>query len=294
MILYRWFIDYWMEEGLLRDIYTHKITTPKHWNMLMQPFAHSKDEIAYDLIVGNDTVVTPSYDPHCVNDVSNGCHPVQVISAERLVEASTGPAEGRKIAMTMMNHPGIAEHVIEEEAWQCIWTELIVNKKGLKTFIDREGVFSERDYNFSTEMLTEMLHELDRMIDKYSSPEWNLRQTSQDLVDLFNEHRALIQEEYDEVASGIRVLTERDFLGPKERKKRKLQKFAEEIRRKFGLDISKGVKDRRQLDLDDAMVAEDSSKKDYSDFYAAVDNKLLENRASEIESQVFSDDMAHR
>ena len=132
------------------------------------------------------------------------------------------------------------------------------------------------------------------MIDKYSSPEWNLRQTSQDLVDLFNEHRALIQEEYDEVASGIRVLTERDFLGPKERKKRKLQKFAEEIRRKFGLDISKGVKDRRQLDLDDAMVAEDSSKKDYSDFYALVDKKLLERRRDTIKSQVFSDDLKRR
>ena len=28
---YGWFIDYWMEHGLRRDIFTHKLTTPAHW-----------------------------------------------------------------------------------------------------------------------------------------------------------------------------------------------------------------------------------------------------------------------
>jgi len=86
------FIDYYMEEGLLRDIFTHKITTQKHCDMLMQPTAYSKDEVAYDVVVGNNTVVTSTYDPHCLNDVSGECHPVQVIIAERLVKAATGPA----------------------------------------------------------------------------------------------------------------------------------------------------------------------------------------------------------
>ena len=39
---YGWFIDYWMEGGLLRDIFSHKITTPEHWNMLMMPTVYPK------------------------------------------------------------------------------------------------------------------------------------------------------------------------------------------------------------------------------------------------------------
>jgi len=286
---YGWFIDYWMEEGLLRDIMTHKITTPYHWGLLMMPTVYSKDEVAYDLIIGNATV-TPAYDPHCETGVSGGCHPVQIISAERLVEAETGPAEARKIAMVLKNKPGIAEYVIEEEVWQCLWTELIINKKGLKTFIDRGGV-TEREYNFSTEMLAEMLHELDRMITKYSSAEWYWRQTSKDLVDLFQEHRVLVQEEYDEVESGVRSLKQNDFLGPEERKRRKLKQLEEDLSQKLELDVSKGVKNRRQLDLSN--LAEES-KKDYSDFYALVDKKLLERRRDTIKSQVFSDDLKRR
>ena len=79
---YGWFIDYWMEGGLLRDIFTHKITTPYHWSLLMMPTVYSKSEVAYDKIIGNATV-TPAYDPHCVSDVSGGCEPVQVISVVR-------------------------------------------------------------------------------------------------------------------------------------------------------------------------------------------------------------------
>lgn len=214
---YGWFLDYWMEGGLLRDMFTKKITTPKHWNMLMMPTAYTKEEMAYDLIVGNQTVI-PSYDPHCVNDVSGGCHPVQVISAEKLVDTSTGPSEGLKIARVLQNKTGVSDFLIEEEAWGCIWEELIIKKKGLKTFIDREGI-SERDYNFSEEMLTEMVKELDRLINKYSGSAWNWRQTSQDLVGLLEEHRILIQEELHEVRNGIRKLGKFDMLGPITRKK---------------------------------------------------------------------------
>jgi hypothetical protein len=56
----------------MRDIFTHKITTPEHWYMLMMPTVYGKDDVAYDKIVG-DQVVTPTYDPHCVNDVSGSC-----------------------------------------------------------------------------------------------------------------------------------------------------------------------------------------------------------------------------
>jgi len=70
-----------MEGGLLRDIFTHKITTLEHWNMLMMPTVYTRDELDYDRVVGPDTVVTPVYDPHCAaGEVTQGCKPVAVIS----------------------------------------------------------------------------------------------------------------------------------------------------------------------------------------------------------------------
>jgi hypothetical protein len=97
---YGWFIDYWMEGGLMRDIYTHQITTPEHWNMLMLPFAYTREELDYDIVVGNEIEVTPSYDPHCDSengDVTDGCAPVAVISAEKLRDYTNGPPETTKM-----------------------------------------------------------------------------------------------------------------------------------------------------------------------------------------------------
>jgi hypothetical protein len=215
---YGWFIDYYMEAGLMRDIFTHKITTPEHWYMLMQPTRYTKAETEFDQMVGY-AVVKPSYDPHCVYDISGGCFPIKIISAEKLVKADTGPAEGRKIAKVLQQSPGFQDHLIGEEAWECIWTELIVNKKGLKTFIDREGI-TEQDYNFSTEMLDEMIGEFNRLISKYSRSEWTGNEIAQDLVALLQEHLALIVEERDEVLSGARKLKDTDILGPETRKQR--------------------------------------------------------------------------
>ena len=78
----------------MRDIFTHKITTLEHWNMLMQPTAFSMEELEYDQVVGKDTAVTPAYDPNCDNgNVSGGCTPVAVISAEKLRDYTEGRAE---------------------------------------------------------------------------------------------------------------------------------------------------------------------------------------------------------
>jgi len=222
---YGWFIDYYMEGGLMRDMFNHKITTPEHWYMLMQPTRYTKEEMAYDLIVGPDTYVSPSYDPHCLNDVTTGCEPIEIISAERLVEADTGPIEGRRIANVLVNRTGIQDYLIEEEAWECIWNELITNKKGLKTFIDRAGL-QERDYNFSEEMLGEMIHELNRLTVKYSGPAWNMKPTANYLHELLMEHKMLIEEELAEVQAeqeGLRNLTLKDFLGPETRREMMLK-----------------------------------------------------------------------
>eukprot|EP01082_Thalassiosira_pseudonana_P014238 g12977.t1 g12977 contig7:587793-589625(-) len=135
---YGWFIDYWMEGGLQRDIFTHEITTDKHWQMLMRPEVYHRSELEYDLVVGADTVVTPNYDSHCGNgEISGGCQPVAVISAEKLRDYDEGPTETEAIAKVLLNSPKMSPYVIASEAWNCIWEELIVNKRGLKTVSDR-------------------------------------------------------------------------------------------------------------------------------------------------------------
>ena len=210
--------------GLYRDMFTHKTTTPEHFAMLMQPFNFRREQLDYNLVVGADTVVTPSYDPHCTNgDVSGGCRPVAIISAEKLLDQTEGPGETAKIANVLMNSSKMSPYVINQEAWNCIWSELIIKGKGAKTVLDRpNSPYGAEDYNFSAEMLDEMLIELDRLITKYSSSEWSSLDTATRLVELLTWHRGLIQTELDEVNSGGRRLFANDFLGPKEREKRRL------------------------------------------------------------------------
>ena len=98
----KWFIDYYMEGGLLRDIFTHKTTTKEHWDMLMMPTVYTRAELDYDLVVGADTVVTDAYDPNCAT-VTEGCEPVAVISAENLRDYTRGPAETTLIANVFLD-----------------------------------------------------------------------------------------------------------------------------------------------------------------------------------------------
>jgi hypothetical protein len=245
---YGWFIDYWMEEGLMRDMFTHKITTPEHWNLLMVPTARSKEDMTYELIVG-DAVVAPSFDPHCLGDLVN-CHPVEIISAERLVETETGKDEGRKIAQVLEGNEGI--DLIAEETWGCIWEELIVNKKGLKTFLDREGV-EERDYSFSPEMLEAMLIELDRLLEKYGSSDWVANQNAITLVDILSDHRALVEAEWiEELNNSTRKLEDYDFLGPSTRAQLSGDKrfLSKNFKPEFDfLGLERRLKEQRHIEL---------------------------------------------
>ena len=245
----------------MRDIFTHKITTPKHWYMLMMPTVYTRAELDYDLVVGADTIVTPSYDPHCVPGdpwyVTDGCEPVAVISAEKLRDYTQGKAETSNIANVLLNDDRMGQYVIDPEAWDCIWTELIVNKKGLKTVFDRPG-HSEHQYDFSVEMLEEMISQLDRLITKYSSPEWNSKATANRLVQLLVEHRAVVQVELNQVNSGMRQLTGKDYLGPKERAR------------------------RRKLNLQNAGHGEMNDERDYSKYFLSLEQKVKDKRVAEL------------
>eukprot|EP00956_Cyclotella_meneghiniana_P026525 scaffold57506_cov63-Cyclotella_meneghiniana.AAC.1 len=194
-----------------------RITTPEHYNMLMMPHNFKREELDYDLIVGADTVVTPTYDPHC-QMVTNGCKPVAIFSAEKLLSYSEGPEETASIANVLMGNEKMSPHVIEQEAWDCIWDELIVKKKGARTILNRPNTnYTEDDYNFSSEMIEAMIAEIDRLLDKYSSTEWMNDDNADRLVQLLTGHRSELLTEMHEVNTGVRKLNSHDFLGPQER-----------------------------------------------------------------------------
>ena len=198
----------------MRDLVTNKLTNPEHWMKFRTPDNYTVGELSYEQNIPEGTIVKPTYDPNCSSDnVSGGCKPVAVISGERLLQS---PTETQKIGNILKGKPGISDYLIDDDAWNCIWTEIIVNKKGEKNFLYREGQ-DERNYNFSEEMLGEMLNEFDRLIQKYGSTDWYLVQTAVDLLVMLFEHRSMVEQELMEVRSGERQLQENDFLGPKER-----------------------------------------------------------------------------
>ena len=51
-----WLIDYWMEDGLLRDYFDHKITTPEHFALLREPETYTYGELQWDVNVCEDAV----------------------------------------------------------------------------------------------------------------------------------------------------------------------------------------------------------------------------------------------
>ena len=212
-------------------------------DLLVQPFK-TKEELAYENYVEPGTVITPSYDPHCVNmDITEGCQPVEVISADRLRNYTEGAAETAKIANVLMNNAKTGQYLIDPEAWNCIWSELIENKKGPIVPDDRPGkqafqrllgiviIYTDasplpsllgygdiyQGINFSADMLLVMIDELNRLITKYSEAEWTIKRTANDLVRLLKEHLASVEAELEEINTGVRVLRKQDFLGPEER-----------------------------------------------------------------------------
>ena len=84
--------------------------------MLMQPTIYTVAELNYDLVVGPDTVVTPSYEPRYIYDVKFGCRPAEIISAEKLIESETRKAESRTLAKLIQNRAGYEDWLIADEA----------------------------------------------------------------------------------------------------------------------------------------------------------------------------------
>ncbi len=73
---------------------------------------------------------------------------------------------------------------VHNKAWECIWSELINNHKGTKTFMDR--TINYDDYVFSFEMKNEMWHQINRLIEKYEVQD---DQVAIDVVNILKGHR---------------------------------------------------------------------------------------------------------
>lgn len=197
-----------MEQGLMRNVANHQLSVPWKWRRsTFRPNKHQrKNPVKY-------------YDPHCTyGDVTSGCEPVAVLSADKLLDPTQGPLETARIANILLTDSRTGQYVIASEAWNCIWEEMIQNHKGLKVTADRPN-YDLYDYNFSSEMLDAMIAELDRLISKYGSPQYVVKPTANRIVELLIEHRAALQVELSEVNTGVRMLSERDFLGPETREK---------------------------------------------------------------------------
>jgi hypothetical protein len=235
--------------------HTYRFYSPDHFH---------KKHRSYEAVVGNTTVVLPSYDQRCKTKVSGGCAPVAVISAEHLLDPFLGPTETAKLAKAIQDKPGISDFLIEEDKWSCIWEELIINKKGAKTFLDREGL-GDQEYNFSEEMLNVMIDEVDRLIVKYSEAEWQELKTAKDLVGMLQEHKVSLLQEVLEVESGERVLKDTDFLGPATRRKMQLEKLRNSV-------AAAGEKE----DEEDTAELRDLMAPDYRDFFDKLEEKMHE------------------
>ena len=193
---YGWFIDYWMEGGLLRDIMTHRLTTKSHWERQMQPSEYTESELAFQDFVGN-IEVPMTYDEHCLNEVPGGCEPVVVVSGDRLIDLVDGPSEIEKVGLALEGRKNI--DVISREARACIWNEVVVNRKGVRTLLDRGGNLSPNAYGFTADHLQQMIDELTRLRDKYSAPGWIEKQISKDLVSILEQDMTNIQVELDDM-----------------------------------------------------------------------------------------------
>ncbi|KAL7536409.1 hypothetical protein ACHAXR_012070, partial [Thalassiosira sp. AJA248-18] len=227
---YGWFIDFWMEGGLLRDMFTHRTITLDQWNDLMSKPFYTREDLTYDQS-SDPKDVTPTYDPHCKNgDISNGCEPIEVIAADRLLDPTRGPDEAAKLATTLLKDSTIRQKIVDDhKAWDCMHAKLIQDKKGPKTLNERPDNEVSSEYKFSLEMLNEMLDELNRLITKYSGGDWNAKPTAKRLVELLTEQFFFLQIEANELkSSGAQVLRDKDFLGPRTREVRRRRVRAKE------------------------------------------------------------------
>jgi len=179
-----WHIDYWMEGGLLRDMFTHEYTTAQHFSRIMAPDVYTEAELrAWQ---ANIDITEPEYDAHCNGGDMDDCSPAAIASYERMMDPSTGPQEVAKFTAVIENKAGI--NFVDEEIRECAWRKIVVEKaSGRRDNRDRVGPELD-EYIFRPHEQEMIKGELLRIRDKYSSSEWVSNQVAQELVEYMNEY----------------------------------------------------------------------------------------------------------
>jgi len=169
-----WHLEFWMENGLYRDLFTHDLTSSKKMDALMNPSIYTEAELIEFENDGNIDDIDATWDAHCNKgrDITD-CRPVAMVSYEKLIDPSTGPVEIGKMAAVIQGKPGI--DVVQEDAWQCVWNKVVALKEtGVRLEGDREGADRPgmEEYIYSEEEVMIIIGELNRLRTKYSSPTW--------------------------------------------------------------------------------------------------------------------------
>jgi len=165
-----WHLEYWMENGLFRDIFSHNRTTSENMFKLMNPSIFTEAELdAYQDGLGvSDT--TAAWDPHCIEGDMYDCRPVAIVSYEKLIDPLTGPTEVGKLAAVIQNQPGM--NVVQQSQWGCVWEKIVIEKaSGLRDDDSREGLGMDA-FTFTEEEVMIIIGELKRLVTKYTNPTW--------------------------------------------------------------------------------------------------------------------------
>ncbi len=173
-----WFIDFWMEGGIVRDMFSHDFTTLDHFERLKQPVMYAAPE----LIAAQSALVDvkPAFDTHCVEDLN--CTVTAIASYERMLNETTGPSEIERFAATIDGK--LSWDLINATARECVWHQMIVKGNTFaNSYHDRddEGP-AEHEFNFTLPQLVQIQLELERVREKYSRGGWVNNTIAQSLV----------------------------------------------------------------------------------------------------------------
>mmetsp|Transcript_44592 Transcript_44592/g.65595 ORF Transcript_44592/g.65595 Transcript_44592/m.65595 type:complete len:418 (-) Transcript_44592:214-1467(-) len=177
-----WYIDYWMEGGM------------RYW---MVENEYRNGQWPYHWLEG-DHEGERQIDEHCISDM-NGCYPQTVISYERLRNETTGPAELNKVAKVLEGKTGMT--VIEEEARECVWNEVMNVDNPLISPRNEDRGGSSLDYGYTPAQMLLIRDKLIEYRDKYSSGTWVNNPLAKDLVSYFVEYLIQVNDEIDLMAA---------------------------------------------------------------------------------------------
>ncbi len=181
-----WFLDYWMEGGIARDMLSNEFTTLEHFKRLTQPTMYASPE----LIAAQDALgdVSAVFDDHCLTDMN--CNPVAIASFERMINETTGPSEIERFVAVIENKT--AWPISDKDTRECVWHQMIVEGKSfVNTYHDREGNGpGEKEFNFTFSQMEKIQEELERVKTKYSRPGWTNNTIAQSLLGYVDEYIA--------------------------------------------------------------------------------------------------------